>query len=69
MIEGTAPQILVQMSHIRKARMCSRGARSFFIRHGLDWTAFLHEGVPVEQLEATGDAMALKVAKVARDGR
>ncbi len=69
MIEDISPPILVQMSHIRKARMCSRGARSFFVRHGLDWTAFLHEGVPVEQLEATGDAMALKVAKVARDGR
>lgn len=46
--------------------MCSRGTRAFFERHGLDWNAFLHEGIPGSKLEATGDAMAKRVVEVAR---
>lgn len=59
-------QVLVKMEHIRAARMCSRGARTFFERHGLDWQKFLKDGLPAEALEATGDAMALQVVEVAR---
>lgn len=58
--------ILVKMVHIRQAKMCSKGARDFFQRHGLDWQKFLDEGLPVEEIEATGDAMAMRVAEVAR---
>lgn len=58
---------IVTMRHIRKCKMCSRGARAFFERHGLDWVAFLKEGVPVETLEATGDAMAIQVSTAARE--
>lgn len=58
--------IMVHMIHIRKAKMCSRGARKFVERNNLDWAAFLREGLPVEVIEATGDAMALQVAEVAR---
>lgn len=58
--------VLVKMEHIRAARMCSRGARAFFQRHGLDWQKFLKDGLPAEVLEATGDAMALQVAELAR---
>jgi hypothetical protein len=54
------------MKHIRACRMCSRGARTWFDRHGLNWTDFLRSGVPVEALEQTGDAMALQVAAAAR---
>lgn len=58
--------ILVTMEDVRIAKMCSRGAREFFKRHNLDWDRFLKEGLPVEMIEATGDAMAIKVAEVAR---
>ncbi len=58
--------VVVKMEHVRAAKMCSRGARAFFERHNLDWNTFIHEGLPVEQIEATGDAMALQVAEVAR---
>lgn len=61
--------IKVKMIHVRKAKMCARGARAFFERHNLDYSEFLSEGTDVELIEATGDAMALKVAEVARDGR
>jgi hypothetical protein len=59
-------EIRATMKHIRKYRMCSRGARAWFDRHGLSWTEFLRAGVPVEALEQTGDAMAIQVASAAR---
>lgn len=58
--------------HLRELGYCNRGARAFFVRHGLDWSAFLRAGIPAEQLERTGDAMALKLvayAKGAGNGR
>lgn len=58
--------VIVRMRHVRMATQCSRGARAWFKRHGLDWTRFLREGIAAEQLEATGDAMAMKVCEVAR---
>lgn len=58
--------VTVTMSDVRKCCMCSRGARVFFDHHNLDWSKFLKEGLPVEEIEATGDVMALKVAEVAR---
>lgn len=62
----TGDKVMVRMEHIRAARMCSGGARSFFDRHGLDWSAFLREGVDAEELLATGDEMARQVVEVAR---
>lgn len=60
-------KVIVTMRHIRKAEMCSGGARAFFLRHGLDWSLFLKQGIEAEKLAATGDAMALQVVKVARE--
>jgi hypothetical protein len=57
--------VLVTMKHVRQAHMCARGARAFFARHGLDYNRFLRDGLPVEQIRATGDAMAIKVAEIA----
>jgi hypothetical protein len=53
------------MAHVRKAKMCSKGARRFFERHGLDWHLFLKEGLDAATVRATGDAMAIRVADVA----
>lgn len=58
--------VMVRMSDVRAVHMCSGGARAFFRRHNLDWSAFLKEGLPVETIEATGDAMALRCAAHAR---
>jgi hypothetical protein len=55
----------ITMRDIRRAKMCSVGARAFFIRHGLDWSAFLKSGIDSEKVLATGDAMARKVVEVA----
>jgi len=53
--------LIVRAEDIRAARLCFQGARSWFRRHGLDWQAFLAEGLPSEVLAATGDALALRV--------
>lgn len=62
----TEPLVLVRMEHIRAARMCSGGARAFFEAHGLDWVAFLREGIDAQKLLATNDEMARQVVEVAR---
>lgn len=64
--------VIVLHRHIRELGYCNRGARAFFARHGLDWSAFLANGISAERLQRTGDAMALKAiehAKGAANGR
>lgn len=62
----TEEPVIVTMKDIRAAKMCSRGTRAFFERHGLDFNDFLSNGIPAEKLEATGDHMAHRVCEVAR---
>lgn len=59
----------VRMEHVRKAMMCSKGSRTWFKRHGLDWQEFLKNGIEPEKFEATGDPMAIRVAEIARGRR
>jgi hypothetical protein len=47
-------------------RYCAAGVRRWAARMGLDWQAFLRDGIEIEQVEATGDAMALKLAEHVR---
>jgi hypothetical protein len=58
--------VKIRMRDIRAAKMCSRGARAWFTRHGLDWAEFITNGIDAELVLATGDAMAIRVVKVAR---
>lgn len=61
--------MIITMRDIRAAKICGRGAKMFFERHGLDWRKFVKEGIDSEVLESTGDAMALHVVEVANAGR
>ena len=63
--------IQVHIRHIRApapvgANLCVRGARAWFEQYGLDFRSFLEEGLPVEVLEATQDAFAMRVCAAAR---
>jgi len=51
---------------LRAAKICFGGARPWFRRHGLDWQAFVAEGIEAARLEATGDALAFRVTAEAR---
>ena len=59
-------EIRVRMQDIHAARYCSAGARVWLKAHGIEVLELIRNGVPVEVFEATGDAMALKVAAIAR---
>lgn len=56
----------IYMKHVRKAVLCSRGARGFFELHKLDWNDFLQNGIEAEKLLETGDAQAALVVETAR---
>jgi hypothetical protein len=58
--------VIVQMRHIREAKLCCSGMRAWFARHDLDVLDFIRNGIPAERLEATGDHFALTVCKLAR---
>jgi hypothetical protein len=50
------------------------GSRNFFVKHELDWSDFLANGIPVSVLERIGDPIALRAAAQAEleagsDGR
>jgi hypothetical protein len=55
------------MKHLRAAGMCNREPRVFCQQQGWSWQQFLDEGLPAEQLEASGDPMAIRVAAIARE--
>lgn len=59
----------IYMSDIRKAKMCSSGARAFFLRQGWDWQDFLKNGRDAQDFINTKDAMALQVVELVRNGR
>jgi hypothetical protein len=59
--------ILVRMRHLRAAKLCNRESRVFCRQQGWSWSEFIQNGLPVEQLEATGDPYAMRVARIARE--
>lgn len=59
----------IYMSDIRKANMCSRGTRAFFLANGWDFQDFLKNGIDIEVVKACNDAMAQQVIKVVENGR
>ena len=68
----TTQKIIVTIQDLRAARLCFQGSRPWLARHGLSWQAFLANGIEAKVLEATGDALALRViaqaqARVARE--
>lgn len=65
-MNGKDDVIIITLQDMRKVKYCARGAKSFLAKHGLSWSDFLEKGIPSDRLEATGDAMALKVVEVAR---
>ena len=62
----TGQKIIVTVQDLRAARLCFQGSRPWLARHGLSWQDFLANGIEAEELEATGDALALRVIAQAR---
>ena len=62
-------QVRVTIADLREVKYCANGSKTFFTRYGLDWRSFVKNGIPASELEATGDAMAIKLCEVARGRR
>ncbi|PHS21734.1 MAG: hypothetical protein COA84_15075 [Robiginitomaculum sp.] len=58
--------VTVKFCDLRAAGVCWSGARKFLHRHGIDPVEFRRKGISADELEKTGDAIALRVAEVAR---
>lgn len=60
---------IITMNDIRATGHCTRGARKWFIANGLDFGAFLKQGLPASELLKTGDSLAQQVvdARLKRD--
>ena len=57
------------MSDIRKAGMCARGSRAFFLAQGWDYQDFLVNGIDIDVVEQANDAMAQQVVEYVKNGR
>ena len=59
----------IYISDLRKAKMCARGSRAFFLARGWDWQDFLKNGIDLKTVEKTNDAMARQVVEYVKNGR
>ncbi len=59
----------IYMSDIRKAGMCARGSRAFFLAQGWDYSDFLQNGIDLIIVEQVNDAMAQQVVEYVKNGR
>lgn len=50
----------------RRRGFCRGQSRAWFERHGLDWRAFVRDGIPAAQMEATGCGLAAALVEWAR---
>ena len=60
-----AAPLIVTAADLRAARYCFAGVRPWFARHGLDWQAFIEQGISADILRATGDALIEPVIRAA----
>lgn len=61
--------MIITVQDLRVQRMCRKGAKAFFDRYGLDWTAFTKAGIDEEKLLSTNDALAVKLVEGTRNER
>ena len=59
--------VIVTINDVRAARLCAHGGREWFARHGLDWSAFLQDGIPDSVVLATGDALGERAVEAAHE--
>ena len=66
--------MIVTLDHLRRAPgfgvragFCAQGGREWFAYYGLDWSAFVRDGIEAEAIEATGDALGLRLVAFARE--
>lgn len=58
--------MIVTIQDIRDAGLCSRGARGWAKQNNYDFRDFLQNGMPIERMEAFGDAFCMQVVNHVR---
>lgn len=58
--------MILYMSHVRAAKLCSRGLRAWFKANNLDWDDFLLNGIDSEIVAALDDGISARVIEIAR---
>lgn len=58
--------MIITIADIRRAGHCTSGARRWFEAHGLDFAAFLKDGIESEEFVTKGDALAARVVDLKR---
>jgi hypothetical protein len=62
-------KVIVRMRHVRAEEVCASALLEFWQRHNWDMGDFCKNGIEADKLEATGDPVAIQVAKRARAER
>jgi len=57
---------LRRLRNLKGEAFCIPGVRAWGATHGLDFNAFVREGISAEKLLATGDQLALDVVRFVR---
>ncbi len=65
----TDDNLIITIDDVMAAGHCARGTRRWFESYGLDFRAFLRNGIPAREMEATGDALGLDVVARKRGSR
>lgn len=70
MTDPRIKDLVIRIDDIRNAGHCVRGAKAWFERHGLDFRAFIKDGISAQEFIDKGDALAARVVKkkLERDG-
>lgn len=70
---GVPPDFIITIQHVRGAKLCTGGGRDWCKSKGIDWNAFLTNGIPAERLIALKDPFADRVLaaaeRMAADGQ
>jgi len=61
--------VKIYMSDLRASGMCASGSRRFFEQKKWDWAGFLKNGIDIEIVEKSNDAMAQQVVEYVKNGR
>lgn len=56
----------ITMTDIQQAGHCATGTRRWFELHGLDFRAFLREGIDADEFVSKGDALSARVVELKR---
>lgn len=59
------PGLHCYIRHVRAAGVCARGSRDWCAANGIDWSAFLVNGIEADALLNTGDPIVARVVAAA----